>query len=319
MKILKISIQFIFILATLSIFSCSKNNDGVDVTDNGQQIIKIAQYGGSSGDGYKNAGIALDLTDPIDSVEVRLEYSSSSVPANDVFVTIAQDDAARVKYVAANPIIDYKTLNSTQFLFRTNKVKFKAGQGLSEPFFVVFYPDQLNAALSYMLPVTLSKIEGAASNVTKAPGTGTAYFHIIGNPLAGTYSNVALRYNYVGTVTFDGTVAGIPTPATTTAIPATKAVYAIDPDKVGLDFSNLGSATSFNFQYVLTQLNNFANISVGYNSAVTSGNSAIRPYLISYTPPTPTQKAKFRIITHYNNAAAGGGNDRIIDETLTQQ
>lgn len=319
MKIFKISTSFLFFLCVLVFSSCTKNNDGTQVEDNGQQIITIAKYGGISGAGFDNSGLAFDLTKPIDSVEVRLEYSSSMVPANDVFVTVAQDDAARVKFVAANPSIDYKALTSSQFLIRTTRVKFRAGQGLSEPFFIIFYPNQLSPALSYMLPVTITKIEGAASNITKAPATGIAYFHIIGNPLAGTYTNVAKRYNYVGPVAFDGTVAGIPAPASITAIPAVKTVYAIDPNSVGLDFSNLGSATSFNFQYVITQLNNFANISVGYNSSFTDGNGNIRTYLISYTPPSPTQKAKFRIITHYNNAPDGSGNDRIIDESLTQQ
>ncbi len=308
-----------FFVVTLLMFSACKKVADDQLGDQGQQIIKFAQYGGTGGDGFKNSGIAFDLTNPIDSIEVRLEYSSSQAPTQDVTVTIGKDDAARLAFKAANPGgIDYLTMSNTQFLLRTTKVKFRAGQGLSEPFYVIFYPDQLNPALSYMLPIAITNIEGAASNITKAPVTSTAYFHIIGNPLAGNYSNVALRYNYVGTVTFDGTVAGIPAPASTTAIPATKTVYAIDPDNVWLDFSNLGSQTSFNFQYNITQLNNFANINVAYNSAVTNGNSAIKTYLISYTAPSATQKAKFRIITHYNNAAAGGGNDRIIDESLTQ-
>ncbi len=307
-----------FTLAFFMLSSCKKIAD-TQLGDQGQQIIKFAQYGGTGGDGFKNSGISFDLTDPIDSVEVRLEYSSSQAPTQDIFVTVGQDDAARVKYKAANPGgIDYLTVTAAQFLLRNSKVKFRAGQGLSDPFFVIFYPTQLNPALSYMLPIAITAITGAPSNVKASPVTSTAYFHIIGNPLAGNYSNVALRYNYTGTVAFDGTVAGIPAPVSTTAIPATKTVYAIDPDNVWLDFSNLGSATSFNFQYKITQLNNFANISVGYNSAVTDGNSAVKTYLISYTAPSATQKAKFRIITHYNNNPAGGGNDRIIDESLTQ-
>ena len=117
MKSLKISIQFIIILISLTFFSCKKNDDGVAVGDNGQQIIKIAKYGGISGEGYRNSGLAFDLTVPIDSVQVQLEYSSSSVPSNDVIITIAQDDAERVKFVAANSMIDYNTVTSTQFLF----------------------------------------------------------------------------------------------------------------------------------------------------------------------------------------------------------
>ena len=57
------------------------------------------------------------------------------------------------------------------------------------------------------------------------------------------------------------------------SIPSPKIAGAIDGDRVGMDFSNLGSQTSFNFQYVLTQIGNFSNISVGYNTEFTSGNS----------------------------------------------
>ena len=50
-----------------------------------------------------------------------------------------------------------------------------------------------------------------------------------------------------------------------------------------------------------------------------TANGTIRTYLSNYVAPSPTQKAKFRIITHYNNDVGNAGNDRIIDEYFTQQ
>jgi hypothetical protein len=318
MKYFKISMYACLALFTLVLVnSCKKVKTDAQLGDNGQQIIRIMEAGGT--EGFGKSGRAFDLTLPIDSILVRLEYSASKVPANDVIVTLGVNDALRTAYNSANAGgVQYNAFAANQYLLRTSTVKIRAGQAVSEDFWVIIYPNRLSSALSYMLPLTITNISGAPGNVVKAPSSSTALYHIIGNALAGAYSNVALRYNYTGTVSFDGNPANIPAPASTTAIPASKTFYAIDPDYVWGDFSNLGSQTTFNFQYLIKQVGGFASIDVGYNTAFTSGNANIKTYVSGYVKPTPTQKARFRIITHYNNDPGGAGNDRIIDEYFTQ-
>jgi len=45
----------------------------------------------------------------------------------------------------------------------------------------------LDPAVSYMVPVSITSVAGGTNGVKGAPSTGTAYFHVIGNPLAGDY------------------------------------------------------------------------------------------------------------------------------------
>lgn len=321
MKHIHFAKYIVLSLITLSFFTSCKKDVVEPLGDNGQKTIGFATYGGRNAAAFNAATLALDLTKPKDSVEVRLLYSTPQVSDKDITVTVCYDAAKLTSFNASQPAggIIYTALTSSQYMLKTTQVKIRANQSLSEPFFIIFYNNQLDASKSYMLPLGICKIEGAPSDVKAATGTGTAYFHIIGNPLAGTYDLVALRYNYIGTASFDGNPANIPTPFSTTAIPTPKSATPIDQDKVDMDFSNLGSQTSFNFRYIITQVNNFASISVGYNTEFTTGNSSIRTYVSQYVAPSATQKAKFRIITHYNNAAAGGGNDRIIDEIFTQR
>lgn len=302
---------------TLLFFTACKKDYVDPLGDKGQKTIGFELVGGKSINPFKNSALVFDLTLPKDSVQVRLLYSTPQVHDRDITVTVFNDASKLAAFNAAQPAggIIYLPLTASQFMLKTTQVKIRAGQSLSEPFFVLFYPNQLDASKSYMLTLGISKIEGAPADVKPASGTGNTYFHIIGNPLAGTYDVVALRYNYLGTVTFDGNPANIPTPASTTAIPTPKSATPIDQDKVDMDFSNLGSQTSFNFRYIITQVNNFASIAVSYNTEFTTGNVSIRTYVSQYQAPTATQKAKFRIITHYNN----GTNDRIIDEFFTQR
>src|SRR3954469_18900328 len=66
----------------------------------------------------------------------------------------------------------------------------KAGTRLAK-FTVTFYPQTLDPAKSYMLPVTVTD----ASGLTISGNLSTIYLHIIGNPLAGNYGWDWSRWN----------------------------------------------------------------------------------------------------------------------------
>lgn len=322
MKYLNFAKHLPLVLGVMILFAaCKKSENFAPLADGGQKYIKIVNYGGSSGSGFAGANLAFGSASTYAEVELQLELTTNLVSTTDITISLVADPALVAAYNATktDPKEQYLVLPVGQYTFAPTTVTIKAGQTMSNMFKIAFNPSLINVAKNYMIPVAIKTITGAPADVKAAPNTSVAYFHFIGNALAGSYSNVALRYNYVGAVAFDGNPANIPPPASTTAIPATKFFSAIDPDYVWADFSNLGSQTSFNFQYLIKQLNSFANIQVAYNGAFTSGNGTIRTYLSNYVAPSPTQKARFRIITHYNNDAGNAGNDRIIDEYFTQQ
>ena len=319
MKKLLLAILGFFSLLALS--SCLKDkgfeNQEYGLREGGILDEPFVQILGGGLAKYNDQLISPNTSDPsntADTVTFKIFYVNNGKPADrDIKVTVAVSAAALASFNANPAQPDFDALPDSTFTILNKVVTVKAGQSFSEDVRVVYNPQKINTAKLYMLPISIVDAQG----VKISSNNGTIFYHIIGNPLAGSYNVVGTRYNYTGAVSFNGTVAGIPTPASTTAIPSPKTANAIDGDKIDLDFSNLGSATSFNFRYVITQLNNFASINVDYNNEFKTGNSAIKTYLISYTSPIG-QKAKFRIITHYNNNPAGGGNDRIIDEVFTQ-
>ena len=317
-KLLSIFLGFLSIVAFTS---CLKDqgfeNQEYGLKEGGILDEPFVQILGGGLAKFNSQLIAPNTSDPLntaDTVTFKIFYVNNSKPADkDIKVTVAINPAALAAYNANPAQPDFEALPDSTFTILNKVVTVKAGESFSEDVRVVYNPQKINTSKLYMAPISIVDAQG----VKISSNNGTIFYHIIGNPLAGVYSNVALRYNYTGSVAFDGTVAGIPTPASTTSIPSPKTANAIDGDRIGIDFSNLGSATPFNFRYVITQTGNFSNINVDYNSEFKTGNSAIKTYLISYVSPIG-QKAKFRIITHYNNNPAGGGNDRIIDESFTQ-
>lgn len=306
------------LICLVSLNSCLKDQGyedsqyGLKPTDvNSQPFVQILGGGLAK---FNNQLIVPIVTNARDTVSFKIFYVNNGKPADkDIKITLAVNPAALVTYNANPATPDFVILPDSTYSFPVKTATVKAGESYSEDIKVIYFPGKINSSQLYMLPISIVDAQG----VNISSNNGTTFYHIIGNPLAGSYSVVGTRYNYTGAVTFDGVPANIPTPVSTTAIPSPKTANAVDGDIISMDFSNLGASSGFNFKYILTQQNNFANINVGYNTEFTTGNSAIKTYLISYISPIG-QKAKFRIITHYNNNPAGGGNDRIIDELFTQ-
>ncbi|HZE82748.1 MAG TPA: DUF1735 domain-containing protein, partial [Puia sp.] len=100
---------------------------------------------------------------------------------NDVARTSYIADPSKVQYLAF-PAAGYKLLSTTGTIH--------AGRRL-DTFTVVFNHPQLDPTLSYMLPISIT----AASGTTISGNLNTIYFHIVGNPIAGTYSWDFTRWN----------------------------------------------------------------------------------------------------------------------------
>lgn len=170
----------------VGISSCKKVTEVDPLGDKGPKMIGFID-GGPEGFGASSLSYPPSLTSA--THEVRVLYTGAGVFDNDVTLTIATDAAALAKYNASVPPggIIYTMAPTTIYSLPTDKVVIKKGNTMSEAFTINFKPNMFDLAISYMLPLSITNISGAPGDVTKAPGTGTIYLHIIGNPLAGDY------------------------------------------------------------------------------------------------------------------------------------
>lgn len=212
------------ILAALA--SCDKPEVHDQLGDNGQQIIKISSFGGIEDPGFGAANLVLDPSDPV--IEARVELDAANVLDNDVTVTIGADPAAIDKYNAtqSNPADQYQLLPAAAYSFSTTTVTIPAGSIYSNTFKITFDPAEIDPALNLMIPVAITSISGAPSNIVAAPSTSVAYFHLIGNPLAGTYDATGWVYH----------------PSLPRAVDEVKVLAPVSSTQLLCDFGDLGYA-----------------------------------------------------------------------------
>ena len=139
------------------------------------------------------------------------------------------------------------------------------------------------------------------------------------NSLTGVYTISGKVYNYAGTVAWTGPPAAIPSSYISTVnlpplSPKTATVF--NGTTVWLDFADFVSP---DYKYIVTGSSGFSSISYTLSSVPSTNFSNISRYVVSYTPPTTTQKASFHLMTYYNDNPTGTGNTRIVDQTFTQQ
>lgn len=193
MKKLSISIPVVLLLF---LTGCLKDKANVDFSNQGY----IAEISTASTNGTTNApsggltffdGATLNpgASDP-DSVMFTVNIASDYPPTKDVPVTIAVNDAARTAYISDPSKIQFKPFPSNAYSIATTTGVIKAGHRL-DTFWVVFTHANWDPTQSFMLPITIT----SATGTTISGNMSTIYFHIIGNPLAATYTREWIRYN----------------------------------------------------------------------------------------------------------------------------
>ncbi len=197
MKYFKLSNKFLLLfsaLLVLGISSCKKNKELKPLADNGPKMIGFINGGP---EGFNSSSLSFNPSVPSEFVEARILYTGAGTFDNDVTATIGVDNAALVAYNATVPAggIKYTLAPTTIYSLPSTQVVIKKGNTMSEAFRIEFKPNMLDLAVSYMLPLSITALSGAPSDVAKAPGTGTIYFHIIGNPLAGDYNVEGFFYH----------------------------------------------------------------------------------------------------------------------------
>jgi hypothetical protein len=327
------------LLAVLAIasFGCNKA-DYISLKDTDKSTIMFAKNAGdgklgTSAFNYIPTGSLTNEYVSLDDYTLRAKFDGPMVAPQDIPVTYSIDKAAVATFNAEqlkkDPAFKPFTLlpDSTYTLAITSDV-IKKGEvyGSRTDSNLLVHPTKIDPAVFYLLPIKVS-----SSAYPSSAGTGTIFIYIIGNPLAGTYKDIGVRWNLTGAVAWAGppadlvlaTAQNVPSvnPPTTAAPAFTydKNVPAIpvDGQTISMQFGNVPDPASGDAVYLITANATFTAITYDFTATFKAGYSNIDKYVRAYRPPSPTQKAAFRLVTKYNNATGGGGNDRIVDETFT--
>lgn len=315
------------IFGLLLFSSCDKARVTEPIGDGGQKIIKIQNYGGLA-NGFNATNLAFPPTSTSEILTLNLEFVGPAVSSTPITVTVAVDPAAVAAYNATqtDPTKQYLLLPANAYNFPTQTVTIPAGQTISTPFQIEFKPNMIDGSKNWMLPITITSITGAPAGTVKAPGTGTAYFHFIGNPLAGFYNLTAgARYN-CSAVGDQGWAPQpgwaypqalvIPANYSLATIPSPKFLAPVTPTKLLTYVANLGAGTDRDYTLeVDPAVTVITNVNVTLTPSFEAGISNIRWFQKTYDPVNK----RFILLWTYNNQPGGVGNDRIIYEVLTKQ
>ena len=312
------SLQLLLLLSCNGFFvSCVKsgNSDTVNPTE----LIPTVLISEGGLINFSSQAIVLDAA-AADTFSFRISYQASNVAPNDITLNLGYDATALIAYNTANPKPSnpYTKFPDSIYKFTQTQVTIKSGQLYSEPIKLIVYPNKIKRTKNYMLPISIT----GASGVNINGNFGTIYYHLLGNPFAGDYHDNGVRYDYLGQVSWAGpTMNPVPPGATLIRtynynVPA----IIVDSQTIQLPMGDIRDPDGNQSYYTVVTLSPppLSTITYHLSYSFISGNSHIQLYLLSYTPPSPTQKASFRFVVHYNNMIGGSGNDRIVDETFTQ-
>lgn len=297
--------------------SCKKAEVAQQLGESGYSLLKIKDFGGISGNGFSNSILTFDPTSSSDFRNFSVELSRFQAYDHDIYVTVSLDTNLVAAYNATKSLAadKFNVLPASAYTFSPQKLTIKAYQIISEEGEIEFHPDMIDGSKNFMLPLKITKIENASSELVAASGTSIAYLHIIGNPAAGNYSVVGTRYNC--TVTGDQGYNGGPIPSnfTTAAIPTSKFLAPVTPTQLTTYIANLGAGTDRDYYFSFNPLaSGIQNIDVTLTPSFAAGVSNVRWLKKEYDPSTK----KITLLWTYNNLPGGVGNDRIISEVMTK-
>ncbi len=315
-------IQILLPLLVLIFSSCLKDTTIKNGLDEVGSVVMIQNSG--LNDFSAAAVVTAGAVNPITkSFTINIANADGSLTTSDLTVNLFVDDSKRLSYNGLPlPALDYEIMPDSVYNFPKRSVVITAGKNLAT-LDVTFYPDKINPSKLYMLPISIKDAGG--KNISG--NLSTVYYHIIGNPLAGNYVTTGMRYNYnnfPGGVVWAGPPAPYPagsTDGTTSAYNTTVLALPVDASTIKLVFGNVPDPAPVGgaaYYYITGTDAAFSGITYDFGSNFNAGYSNIQKYVITYTQPTATQKAKFRLVTKYNNNATIPL-DRLIDQTFTQQ
>jgi hypothetical protein len=181
------------ILSVVFLFSsCLKSRSG-ETDFSGLQPVVLIPEGGLAA--FGSQALTFPSADASDTAVFHVNYAATNVaPANET-VTLAVDQTALQTWNTNNPGAQYQLFPDSLYSFTSTSVTVTKGDNyVAVP--VVVYPDKIDPTQSYMLPIS---IKAAPSGSTISGNFGTIWYHVIGNPIAGTYTWNWLRWNSADT------------------------------------------------------------------------------------------------------------------------
>ncbi len=138
-----------------------------------------------------NASDALNLTSDPQDVAFTVNLASVYPLQTDIPITVGYDAKALALYNSKQPATaQFEKFPDSTYSFTVTKGIIKAGKRL-DTFHVTFFTSKIDLSKNYLLPISILDAGGQ----TISGNFGTHYFHVIGNPLAGSYNWDFTRYN----------------------------------------------------------------------------------------------------------------------------
>jgi hypothetical protein len=168
--------------------SCIKSRPGETNFGQIQPTVLIPEGGLST---FSSEALVFPATDASDTANFHVNYAATNVAAADETVTLAVDTAAVTSFNSSSAI-QYVLAPDSLFSFTTNTVTVKKGDNYTSAIPLVVYPSKVDPTKNYMIPIS---IKTAPAGAIISANYGTIYYHLIGNPIAGTYEEYYSRWN----------------------------------------------------------------------------------------------------------------------------
>lgn len=294
------------VLVMTSLSSCIKNRLSNETDFSGLQDHALIIKGGLTNFGQANVGFPGGDTT---TVTLIVNLASVNPPKSPVAITIGVD-APKVDEYNSSTGKSFQLAPTNAYSIGTTTLTVAAGQQYAQTT-VSFYKPALDPALSYLLPISITDASGKALT----GNLNTIYYNIIGNPLAGNYSDVGYLYH----------------PSAPRAIaPNTKTMIAISSTVLQVDLGDLGGAGYIAYLTVDPNTNVVTEFDPpGYYNA---DNNFLKEFnsLADATPPTYTAawSGSAQCNNTYDPATktfylrygySGGGGYRVTEEILVKQ
>jgi hypothetical protein len=191
--------KLLAILAIVS-FGCKKT-DYISLSDSDKSTVMFTESGGAPKTFPKLSYIPDgSLTDEYISFEdftVKTKFDGPMVAPEDITITYAVDAAAVTKFnadgAAGNPSYKpFAILPTSNFSLAVTSDVIKKGEVYAPKVTnnILVHPNLIDPAKNYVIPISVK-----SSAYPSSVGTGTIFFTIIGNPLAGAYSVTGYFYH----------------------------------------------------------------------------------------------------------------------------
>jgi hypothetical protein len=227
----------LFVMAFL-LNSCVKSRSGDTDFSSLKPVVLIPEGGLNA---FTSQALTFPGTDATDTAFFYVNYAATNVAPADETVTLAVDPNALQNFNSTSSL-QYALFPDSIYSFTSTTVMVKKGNNYSSAVPLILFPDKIDATKSYMLPIS---IKGGPTGSTISGNFGTIWYHLIGNPIAGAYTNEWIRWNSLDTsgapnydVVTPGVIISPITPTEASAVSGTGITYIIDFQNNGGVLSN---------------------------------------------------------------------------------